>query len=362
MAESMREIRRRIRSVETTEHITSAMHLVSASKFRRSKSRYDQIHRQLARVTEIMESLMAELAAAEAEQGRDDDGGGGRRGQATAGKKSGSKATAEVSNAPQENEDASAARAIPENEAASAAGACPELPVTAVILITSNRGLCGSYNTSLIRIFEGLRVKLPQCQVFAIGSRGLDYIHHQNIPALGECLDAPERITSEKIRDICGQLLKEYEKTPGGQILLVSMKYVNTLHQEPAVRRLMPPQLPQMVQTPETPEKDGGRETGGDGTDAALWPEAPWREYVPSAKQIQEYLIPKYLELTLYKAVCEAAVCEHAARRTAMESASENGKEMLSSLSLTYNRARQQTITDELIEIVSGSEALKKGV
>lgn len=340
MAESMREIRRRIRSVETTEHITSAMHLVSASKFRRSKSRYDQIHRQLARVTEIMESLMAELAAAEPEQGRGDDGGGERRGQATA----------EVNKAPQGNEDASETTMD------------PELPVTAVILITSNRGLCGSYNTSLIRLFEGLRAKLPYCQVFAIGSRGLDYIHHQNIPALGECLEAPERITSEKIRDICGQLLKEYEKTPGGQILLISMKYVNTLHQEPAVRRLMPPQLREMVQTPKTPKKYGGREAGGDGTDAALWPEEPWREYVPSAKQIQEYLIPKYLELTLYKAVCEAAVCEHAARRTAMESASENGKEMMSSLSLTYNRARQQTITDELIEIVSGSEALKKGV
>lgn len=333
MAESMREIRRRIRSVETTEHITSAMHLVSASKFRRSKSRYDQIHRQLARVTEIMESLMAELAAAEARQ----DG------------------------------------ETQENEAAAVTTMDPELPVTAVILITSNRGLCGSYNTSLIRLFEGLRAKLPHCQVFAIGSRGLDYIHHQNIPALGECLEAPERITSKKIRDICGQLLKEYEKTPGGQILLISMKYVNTLHQEPAVRRLMPPQLQEMAETAQPAkkkqvgsmtqlEKDGGREARGGGADAALWPEETWREYVPSAKQIQEYLIPKYLELTLYKAVCEAAVCEHAARRTAMESASENGKEMLSSLSLTYNRARQQTITDELIEIVSGSEALKKGV
>ena len=79
-------------------------------------------------------------------------------------------------------------------------------------------------------------------------------------------------------------------------------------------------------------------------------------EYAPSREAVAAYMLPKYFELTLFKAVIESAVCEHAARRTAMENATENAREIFEHLSLTYNRARQAAITNELIEIVSGSE------
>lgn len=227
---------------------------------------------------------------------------------------------------------------------------------TIVVLITSNRGLCGSYNTGILRLFEellekrsdkvadGEASKPQQLSVYAIGSRGLDYLRHQKIPVLGSCLKAPEQITPEEIRAICRKMLESCSQAgdaSGGEILMVSMQYVNTLHQEPTVRRLFP-----WEDTAERPAESA----------QAVW----GREYVPSLRKAAESMIPGYLELLLYQGLAEAAVCEHAARRTAMENASENGKEMLSHLSLHYNRARQQAITDELIEIVSGSEALKK--
>lgn len=309
MADSMREIRRRIRSVETTEHITNAMRLVSAAKFRRAKAHYDQAADRLSGVMKIMEQVIRE-----------------------------SRLTAQTG-----TEASSENVSVPPHQ-------------TIVILITSNRGLCGSYNTGILRLFEellgkhsdkvadGEASKPQQLSVYAIGSRGLDYLRHQNIPVLGSCLKAPEQITPEEIRAICRQLLEDCGQAgnvPDGEILLVSMQYVNTLHQEPAVRRLFPWEDP-----------------GERAAEPAL---SGWeREYVTSLRQVAESMIPRYLELLLYRGLAEAAVCEHAARRTAMENASENGREMLSHLSLHYNRARQQAITDELIEIVSGSEALKK--
>ncbi|MGN1415021.1 MAG: ATP synthase F1 subunit gamma [Anaerovoracaceae bacterium] len=309
MAESMREIRRRIRSVETTEHITNAMRLVSAAKFRRAKAHYDQTADRLSGVMKIMEQVIRESGLA-----------------------------------------AQYRTELPEGKAS-------DLPHrTIVVLITSNRGLCGSYNAGILRRLEehmeqrkykgadGEKTEPPQLSVYAIGSRGLEYLRHQKIPVLGSCLDAPERITPEKIRIMGRQLLEacgQAGDTPGGEILLVSMQYVNTLRQEATVRRLFPWDSPE--EKPAEPAQ-------------AVWE----REYVPSLRKAAEFMLPRYLELLLYRRLAEAAVCEHAARRTAMENASENGKEMLSHLSLHYNRARQQAITDELIEIVSGAEALKK--
>ena len=82
-------------------------------------------------------------------------------------------------------------------------------------------------------------------------------------------------------------------------------------------------------------------------------------EYEPSVEEVFNYLVPKYVEMMIYAAVVESATCEHAARRMAMENATDNAREMLDSLSLYYNRARQSAITDEIIEIVAGSEAQK---
>jgi F-type H+-transporting ATPase subunit gamma len=113
------------------------------------------------------------------------------------------------------------------------------------------------------------------------------------------------------------------------------MRYENTLRQEPQIRRI----LPVRVNTVKT-EKEK-------------------LEFHPTKPVVMDHLLPKYLQLVLYQAAAETAVCEHASRRTAMENASDSANDMLAGLSLTYNRARQQAVTEELIEIVSGSEALK---
>ena len=116
---------------------------------------------------------------------------------------------------------------------------------------------------------------------------------------------------------------------------MVYTKYINSLKQEPVVKKLMPLD----------PE-----EFAGSGREL---------EFSQDPKEVLEYMVPKYFELTLFEAAMESAACEHAARRSAMENATDNANEILAKLSLTYNRVRQAAITNELIEIVSGAESQK---
>ena len=122
------------------------------------------------------------------------------------------------------------------------------------------------------------------------------------------------------------------------KIKLVYMEYISTLEQKPRVFRLLPFAI------------DPDPEVGTQNVQV---------DYEPSVEEVFNYMVPKYVETMVYKAIVESATCEHAARRTAMENATENAKEMLDSLSLFYNRARQSAITNEIIEVVSGSEAQK---
>lgn len=121
-------------------------------------------------------------------------------------------------------------------------------------------------------------------------------------------------------------------------VLLVTTEYINSLRQEPVVKQLLPAEFAQASKKEEA---------------QAVPTEL---EYAPSKEAVTDYLLPKYLELTLLEAFLESAVCEHATRRSAMESATDNAREILNKLSLTYHRARQAAITNELIEIVSGAE------
>lgn len=208
------------------------------------------------------------------------------------------------------------------------------------VLITSSNGLCGSFNGNVIRTMENELNSWGEdrshVRMVTIGTKGKDYFLHHGVKILMEH-DAPaDTVTFEETRAISGPLMKMYLSGEIDEIDIVYTAYINTLRQEVTVKRLLPLEIP---------EKKEGRKFN-----------MPV-EYTPSPEKVFGYLVPKYVELMIFNTCIESATCEYAARRTAMENANDNAKDMLSQLQLEYNHARQAEITDEIIEIVAGSEA-----
>ncbi len=318
MAENMRDLKRRMKSIESTEHITNAMRLVSSAKYRRAKSMYDKKSEQLQDVSATIEDILAEdeefseAHAPAASGGNCSD----RMDQATDGSKG----------------------------------------KTLAIILASDRGLCGGFNTSLIKEGVSALENIPkqQVEVFCIGSRGKDFFEHSGYKVVGEYIGAPEKMSFGEIRQITEPMIEGYADGSIERILLVYTKYINSLKQEPVVRQLLPAESreTQKQQNPAVAEASGS----GNLESAASGLGVTEIEYLPSKAEVIRYMVPKYFQLTLFQAVMESAVCEHAARRTAMENATDNARDILGNLSLTYNRVRQAAITNELIEIVSGAE------
>lgn len=285
----MQELKRRMKSIESTEHITNAMRLVSASKYKKAKNVFDRTSAQIQEVSHTMGEI---VSAAQ--------------------------------NALQEKEEE---KKVCDDKDAS----------TILILITSGRGLCGGFNANLTKEALSCVAEIPKdkLEIYAIGSKGREFFEHNGYKIIGECEESAERITFAAASEIARPLIEKYRNGEAAQVLLVYTKYINSLKQEPVVKKLMPLD----------PE-----EFAGSGREL---------EFSQDPKEVLEYMIPKYFELTLFEAAMESAACEHAARRSAMENATDNANEILAKLSLTYNRVRQAAITNELIEIVSGAESQK---
>lgn len=175
----------------------------------------------------------------------------------------------------------------------------------------------------------------------AVGSKGRDYFQKRGFDIISEYAKAPETITFQETQDLVAPLLRSYEEGDIDEIVLVYTTFVNTMQQDVKSKRMLPFDMD--LQNDSEQEEDMEDEI----------------EYEPSAEAVFNYLVKKYFEMMFFGAVIESATCEHAARRMAMENATDNAREMLGDLELFYNRARQAAITNQLIEIVSGSEALK---
>ena len=303
MAENMQELKRRMKSIESTEHITNAMRLVSASKYKKAKNIFDKTNEQLSEVSATIEKIIAGASASMAETADSAEGGVflGNTGTSTAGK---------------------------QNE---------KNGKTILIAVTSDRGLCGGFNANINRQAAACAEEFPKekLEVFAIGSKGRDFFEHNGYAIIGEYLEAPEKISFADTKKIAEPIIEKCKSGEAARVLLVYTQYVNSLKQEPVVKQMMP--------------------LDTEGFSAAN----EEIEFFPQPKEVLEYMIPKYFEITLFKAIIESAACEHAARRSAMESATDNANEILAKLSLTYNRVRQAAITNEIIEIVSGAESQK---
>jgi F-type H+-transporting ATPase subunit gamma len=287
MAVSMQDVKRRIKSVTSMEHITNAMKLVSAAKLRRAKATFEQTNKQLHFITDTIGEIFTS-----------------------------------TTNIPEEYLEGNR-----------------EIKNTCYIILTSSKGLCGGFNSNVIRkAEEAMRVRKSVPKIVAVGSKGRDYFAKEGIEIIGDYEDPPETISFLATQQLSRPIIKMYEDGEIDEVVLVYTAYLSTIDQQATAIRMLPFQ----------PEKN-----------ANVMMHDKDIEYGPSMEAVFNYLVPKYVETMVYNAIVESATCEHAARRMAMENATDNARDMLQELSLNYNRARQAAITNQLIEIVSGSEAQK---
>ena len=298
MSENMQELKRRMKSIESTEHITNAMRLVSSSKYKKAKYAFDKTNEQIKAISQTMEQIIvsAEKAIEESE---------GEQGEAQATGTGGTNAAG--------------------------TGKC------LIVAIAGNKGLCGGFNGNMIRKTVEIAEEKPKegIEIYAIGTRCADYFDRNGYEIVGRCNEAPEKMDFAAVRAIAKPIIDKFLSGEVSEVLLVHTAYINSLRQEPVVKKLLPL---------DSSDFDG---------------DVKELELTESPKEILGYMVPKYFELVLFAAITESAACEYAARRTAMENATDNANEMLDKLSLTFNRVRQAAITNELIEIVSGAESQK---
>ncbi len=288
MAQSTREIKRRIRGISNTKQITKAMELVSTAKMRKSRIRLEKSRPYYNTVLNSISGILGDVKM---------------------------------------NHPLLTTR---------------EVKKSLYIVVSADRGLAGGYNANINRLVESeSRKDKDSTSLIVVGLKGRDYFKSRGYNIVDEVLgitESPEYSNARQIGELAVDL---YLKGEVDEINLVYTKFVSTLSYEPSVLRLLPFNV----------IKDDLDNTSKKPTSVI--------EFEPSPEEALDYLIPKYIESTIFGALIEASSSEQAARRAAMESATDNAEEMIDELNMSYNRARQAAITMELTEIVAGAEALK---
>ena len=276
---STKEIKNRIRSMESTRQITKAMEMVAASKLRRAQAQVLSSRPYF----EILYSTIRDIASA--------------------------------------NRDFSSPY-------------LQERPVNKVmyIVIAGDRGLAGGYNSNILKLVQS-EIAGKDAVVLPIGKKALDYFKSKQIPTLTERYAEAADITIGDCFSISKQLSKAFLAGEFDQISVVYTNFVSVLSQTPAAIQLLPLKKPEAEQDPHR----------GDTL------------YEGDSEEVFAAIIPEYLGGVIYGALCESRASEQAARRAAMDSATQNADDMIDDLSLKFNRARQAAITQEITEIVAGS-------
>jgi F-type H+-transporting ATPase subunit gamma len=220
----------------------------------------------------------------------------------------------------------------------------------AILLVTADRGLAGAFNSQILR--AGLRTASEyesdgrDVSFYASGRRGVSSLTFRGREVAGSYTGFTERPAYADARDIAADLMAAYVDGKVDRVDILYNGYVSPLVQEVRRETLLPLQEATILETPEG--EDDGEDTGHH----ALV------EYEPGPEEILERLIPDYVEISLYRALLESTASELGARMTAMRNASQNAAEVIDDLTLEMNRARQAEITQEIMEVVAGAEAL----
>lgn len=216
---------------------------------------------------------------------------------------------------------------------------------TLVVVISGERGLAGAYNTNLIRYVNRKFGSWPTpVRYVAVGRKGRDLLLRRRQNVMAEFSNLPAAPSFTDISAIGHLAVEEYLSGNVDEVYLVCTDYINMIKQEPAVRKLLPLEVGAEAERVE--EYDSARRT------AAAY------IYEPAESEILDEIIPRFTALQVYQAVLESLASEHAARMVAMRNATENANELVTGLQLQYNKIRQQSITNDMLDIVGGAEAL----
>ncbi len=290
---TQRDIKRRINAVDNIKQITRAMYMVAASRLRRAE---DQVH-QARPYAAALSNVLGRLAG----------------------------------------EGKSVTHPLLTER---------DVKKVTYVLITGDRGLCGSYNANIMRAMElVLRKEDREYELVAVGRKGRDYFRRRGIPIVREFTNVGEEITYDQAREIAQYLSERFLAGDSDQVIIYFTEFISALSQRVRSLQLLPISTSAFEQE-ETPEPEGER---------------PDHFYEPSTDRLFEELLPKYTQNQAYQALMESKASEQGARMTAMKNATENAEELTESLTLEFNRARQAAITKEISEIVGGAEAINQG-
>jgi len=280
------DIRRRIRSVKNTQQITKAMKMVSAAKLRRAQERVMSARPYAQKILSVLNSLVTRS------EGQThpllEDRGGER---------------------------------------------------TQVVVITADKGLCGAFNSNIIKAAQNFigENRHRQLTLNCVGRKGRDFFRKASLPLAHEAVNIFARLDYSHAKQISATLMEEFSNKEVDAVYLVYNEFKSVIQQRIVVEQLLPIQK------------------------LAVSEEASLIDYIyeQPAGEIFSSLIPKHVEVQVYRALLESAAAEYGARMTAMDAATNNAVDLIDSLTLTMNRARQAGITKEIIEIVSGAAALE---
>lgn len=213
---------------------------------------------------------------------------------------------------------------------------------TGYLVITSDRGLAGGYNANIIRLvtktIKERHKSADEYVIFAIGKKGRDFFKKRNYPLVGEIIGLSDAPTFADIKSIANTAVKMYSDGIYDELYLVYNEFISAIQQTPTEKRLLP-----LV--------DIGQDGDGPIVNKQI-------DFEPSAVEVLDVLLPRYAETLIYSALLNAKASEQGARMSAMGNATDNAEEMIQTLTLRFNRARQATITQEISEIVGGANAL----
>jgi len=287
---TLRDIQRRIRSVQSTQKITKAMKLVAASKFRRAQERILAARPYATKMRELLAGL------------------GGQAGD--------------------EPQPLLTRR---------------ETGRKRLVIITADKGLCGAFNSNILR--ESLRFLRDASEasvtLVVVGKKARDFYRRRQFTVKSEMLGIFDRLAYSHAQELAGGLMQDYLAGDVDEVHLMYNEFRSVAVQHPVRQQLLPIEA----------------ESGGD--DAG-----PQEEYLyePGPEAILASLLPRHVTVQVYRALMESAAGEYGARMTAMEAASKNAREMIHVLTIQYNKARQERITKELLDIVGGAESLRQAV
>jgi F-type H+-transporting ATPase subunit gamma len=224
---------------------------------------------------------------------------------------------------------------------------------TLILVITSDRGQCGAFNTNIIRAADRLRAEKEasgvEVQLATIGRKGRDHFTRRKAPLFHVFSTVWERVDLAQARTVARTLLVPFLEEEVDSIYLVYNEFKSAMSQRVVAEPLFP------LKSGAPAESEGNGSSG-----SSEWEKHREFLFEPDQKMLLERLVPMYVEVTVLRALLESMAAELGARMTAMDSATKNASEMIGKLTLAYNRARQAAITTELMEIIGGAEALRE--